>query len=469
MKPCNQFDLIVIGSGPAGQKAAIQGSKAGRKILIVERERDPGGECVQHGTIPSKTLRETAASLTGLRKRTGGCLDLELGTDTKLRALMGRVEEVLEAHCTFIGEQLERNDVVLLRGRASFLDKNTVQVRSLGGVDNCYTAKTIVIAAGSRPRNPKGLGVDHEHIFDSDSILSLAYLPASLLVIGAGVIACEFATVFQALGVSVTIIDKGERPMPFLDPELSERLVSDFSDAGGVYLPGVEPESIEVLEGGGTRTRLSDGQELLCDKAFVALGRTASLAGLGLEELGVELTNRGHIKVDKNLQTTVPNIYAVGDIIGPPALAATAMEQGRRAVQHALGLEIGVGHQFMPVGIYTIPEIAGVGISSAEADVKTIVGRANFSEVARGHIIGATVGVLKLVADAEGRYILGAHVIGEGATELVHLGQIAMLGRLDVDTLIDNIFNFPTMAEAYRIAAFDIVQQRNALRSRDAA
>ena len=462
MKSDWDYDLLVIGAGPAGQKAAIQGSKAGRKVLVVEREAEPGGECVKRGTIPSKTLREIAICLSGLRKRSGGTLDFKLSADTKMRALMHRLEEVLAAHSTFIAKQLERNRIDLMRGRASFLGPHEVEVRMLDGSARRFSAGVVVVAAGSRPRRPENIDIDHEHILDSDSILSLAYLPQSLVIVGAGVIACEFATMFQALGVRVTIVDKGLRPMPFLDPELSTRMVRHFESAGGCYMADADLVSIEVSARGQTRTHLGDGQVLVADKALVALGRNASLAGLGLEAAGLEVTERGHLKVDRNLQTSVPSIYGVGDVIGPPALAATAMEQGRRAVRHAFGLEIGISHENMPFGIYTVPEIAGVGVSSADLGAKTIVGRANFDEIARGHINGDTDGVLKLVADADGHYIIGAQVLGEGATELVHLAQIAMLGRLDIDTLIDNTFNFPTMAEAYRVAALDVVQQRNA-------
>jgi NAD(P) transhydrogenase len=321
-------------------------------------------------------------------------------------------------------------------------------------------ATLIVVATGSRPRQPDNVPVDHEHILDSDSILSLIYLPSSLTVLGSGVIACEFASLFAALGVKVTMVDSSTRPLAFLDPELTAHFSSAYDRAGGRFLPGKKVESVH-WDGREVVTKLVGGQEIRAEKCLCAQGRIANVGGLDVQAAGITMTPRGHIQVDANLCTTAPNIYAAGDVVGPPALAATAMDQGRRAVRHGLGLPIPTTPEFVPSGIYTIPEIASVGLDEAQAVAKhgaVVVGRAQFSELARAHINGQTEGMLKLVAAADGR-LLGAHAIGEHATELVHVAQMALIGGLTLDAFVDNVFNFPTLAEAYRVAALDAVAQ----------
>jgi NAD(P) transhydrogenase len=462
------YDLLVIGAGPAGQKAALQGAKAGRRVLLVDRSPNVGGECVSRGTIPSKTLRESALYLSGLRQRAVGMMEEELGPRTKVDSLMRRLEGVLSGHRRYMADQVRRNGVEFRQGRARFLSPQEVEITAPNGDRDVVTAEFSVVCTGSRPRQPQGIPIDHEHVLDSDSLLSMIYLPRSLTVLGAGVIAAEFASTFQALGVRVTMVDKGLWPLGFLDPELTERFVRHFEAAGGRFVPGGVAARVELDPVGTVVTTLESGEVLRAEKALVALGRTASVAGLGLEGVGVELTDRGFVAVDQDCRTNVPPIYAAGDVAGPPALAAASMEQGRRAVRHAFGLDLCEHWKTIPAGVYTIPEMATIGLTEETARQRhgsVLVGRARFEEVARGQINGDRDGLLKVVCDAEGRRILGAHVIGEHATELVHLAQLAMLGGLEVDAFVDNIFNFPTLAEAYRVAALDVAGQRLHLRA----
>jgi NAD(P) transhydrogenase len=450
-----RFDVLVIGSGPAGQKAAIQSAKAGKRVAIVERDREVGGNCVHTGTIPSKSLREHA-----LRQRIRR-VDLH---SEPIQSLLDGVGETIAAHDAYMTAQLERNRITLLRGRASFLDRGTLAMRRIDGTQARISAPVIIIATGSRPRTPPHLRVDHEHVLDSDSILSLAYLPRSLLVLGGGVIASEYAAMFAALGCQVTQADQYERPLGFLDPELTHFYVDELCRAGGEYLPRCEAVSTQWDGVSQVRTEFTNGKVLNADKVLVALGRVANVDGLHLHSAGIALTARGHIQVDDHLKTTADGVYAAGDVIGPPALASVSMEQGRRAACHALGLMVPNDPvSRLPTGVYTIPEIATVGLDENEARRHfggAVVGRARFEEIARGQINGSQRGLLKLIADPGGRRVVGVQIAGDGATELVHIGQLGLAAELDVDAYVDNVFNFPTMAEAYRIAALDIVKQR---------
>jgi NAD(P) transhydrogenase len=449
------FDVVVIGSGPAGQKAAIQAAKAGRRVAVIERDRQVGGSCVHRGTIPSKSLREHA-----LRQRVRH-VDL---MDQPIQSLLDGVGKTIDAHDAYQAAQLERNHVQLLRGRASFIAANELAIRRIDGSSAVVRASVIIIATGSQPRTPPHLAVDHEHVLDSDSILSLAYLPRSLLVLGGGVIASEYAAMFAALGCKVTQADQYERPLAFLDPELTSFYVDELHRNGGEYIPSAEAVATKWDGVSQVRTDFKDGRTLFADKVLVALGRIANVDGLALKAAGIALTSRGHIQVDNELKTTAPGVYAAGDVIGPPALASVSMEQGRRAACHALGLLVPSDPvSRLPCGVYTIPEIATVGLDEHEARRHfggAIVGRARFEEIARGQINGCQRGLLKLVADPGGRRVVGVQIVGESATELVHIGQLGLAAELDVDAYVDNVFNFPTMAEAYRIAAFDIVKQR---------
>jgi NAD(P) transhydrogenase len=462
-----EYDIAVLGAGPSGQKAAIQGAKAGKRVLLVDRDPQVGGACVHRGTIPSKTLRETAVALLGFKRRSGGVFDIPANEDLQVASLMSRLEQVVCGHEEFIGDQLARNGVNVWHGRASFVSENEIDVGTVRGDALRVRASTIVIATGSRPRTPGDIKVDHEHILDSDSILSMTYLPRSLAVLGAGVIAAEYASVFAALGVHVIMVDKAERPISFVDPELTHRFVRSFGQIGGRFIGGVSVLGVEWDGVGAVVTLLSNGEVLRTDKALFALGRVANADGLNLPAAGLSLNGRGLLEVNQHCQTPVPHIYAVGDVIGPPSLASSSAEQGRRAVCHALGLGSSMPPELTPIGVYTIPEMAAVGLTEAQVIAqhgRALVGRARFDEVARGRISAVEDGILKLVADPKGERLLGVHVIGEGASELVHVGQMAMMGGLGIDMFIETIFNFPTLAEAYRVAAFDIVKQRAELR-----
>jgi NAD(P) transhydrogenase len=467
MSACQEFDLIVLGSGPGGQKAAIQGAKAGLRVVVVERERHVGGACVHQGTIPSKTLRETALAMVQLKRR-AAAFKVSLHQNLEVSVLMERLSEVLSAHTRSIADDFRRNEIELLHGRARFAGPSTVEVTSVKGQRSLLTAPTIVIATGSKPRSPANIKVDHEHILDSDSILSMIYLPRSLTVLGGGVIASEYASIFSLLGTQVTMIDKAPRPLTFMEPELTEKFVSHFERYGGRYLGG---QAIKAVRWDGLAqvvTELDSGEILNSDKLLVALGRTANIEGLGLELAGVEVGPRGHIVTNAQYQTNVPGIYAVGDVIGPPSLATSSLEQGRRAVCHALGLSLGHPFELVPIGIYAVPEMACVGLSEEQARQKygeVSVGRARFEETARGLIAGIEDGLLKLVADRDGRKLLGVHIVGDGATDLVHVGEMALLNGNDVDVFLENLLNFPTLGEAYRIAALNLI---NNVRDRNA-
>jgi len=465
------YDVAVIGSGPAGQKAAIAAAKNGQTVAMIERERLVGGACVHRGTIPSKTLRETALQLASVQ-RFRDVMTIEMSPHVEVATLMARLDEVTSSHATFMSDQLVRNRVEVITGRASFVSATELAVKQVRGPALAITASTIIVATGSRPRQPPEIPVDHEHLLDSDSILSMIYLPKSLTVLGAGVIASEYASIFAALGTKVTIVDNGHAPVSFMDPELSAAFVTDFEATGGRYLPKEKIAECYWDGASAVVTKLESGEEIRSEKLLCALGRLANVEDLGLAAAGVEQSKRGHIVVNEHCQSSVPHIYAVGDVIGHPALASTSMEQGRRAASHALGIPVGHGASYIPIGIYTIPEMSSIGITEAEAREKfgnCTIGRASFSEVARGQISGGHDGLLKLVADEHGDKLLGAHIVGKGACELVHVAQIALIAGWSVEAFVENIFNFPTLAEAYRIAALDLINRGRAQAMQDAA
>jgi NAD(P) transhydrogenase len=399
------YDFVVIGSGPGGQKAAVQAAKAGKRVALIERERNVGGACVYQGTIPSKTLRETALTLMQF-KRSASVFQITLPQGLEVASLMTRLDQVLEAHHQFITEHLQNNGIEQHHGRASLVSPNEVDVLTVNGSVKRLRAEFIILAPGSRPRVPPEIPVDHEHILDSDSILSMIYLPRSLTVLGGGVIACEYASIFSLLGTKVTLIDKTPRPLNFLDPELTDKFVSHFERYGGRYLGNRQIRSVRWDGTSQVITELNDGETIQSDKTFVALGRVANVEGLGLDKAGVAVTPRGYIQVDGQYRTSVPNIFAVGDVVGPPALGSCSMEQGRRAACHALNLDAGHSFDVVPIGIFAVPEIASVGLTEEQARQKfgdVLVGRAKFDEIARGQIAGIQDGLLKLIADPQGK------------------------------------------------------------------
>lgn len=465
----DEYDLIVIGSGPGGQKAAVQAAQAGLKVALVERERNVGGACVHHGTIPSKTLREAALTITTL-KRNADVFDFKLKDDMEVSTLMRRLDAVLRSYTSFIGEYLRESKVVTLHGRASFVDRNTILLSTVKGSKRLFRASFVVIATGSRPRAPSHIEVDHENILDSDSILSMIYLPRSLTVIGGGVIASEYASIFSLLGVKVTMIDRTPRPLMFMEPELTSKFLQHFTRNGGQYFGETICQGAAWDGVSQVLARLDNGKEIASDKMLVAQGRIANTETLGLERLGLQLGRHGTIEVDENYRTSVPHVYAVGDVIGPPSLASVSMEQGRRAVCHAIGRNPGSRYDLVPIGIYAVPELSSVGLSEEEARRRygdgIIVGRADFKEVARGQIAGIQEGMLKMISDPEGRRILGVHIVAEGATDLIHVGEMAIINNNETRVFLENVMNFPTLGEAYRIAALNIFQKLHERSSR---
>ncbi|MBU6952461.1 Si-specific NAD(P)(+) transhydrogenase [Hahella sp. HN01] len=458
----SDFDIIVIGSGPAGQKAAVQASKAGKRVALVERDALLGGACVHRGTIPSKTLRENALRVNNMRKN-AALFRFKLSEDLEMATLIDRLDDVMKSHDEYMRRQIDRNAIKRIHGRARFLSPNEVEVTSVRGEKQVLATDYVVIATGSFPRKPDQVPIDHENIFDSDSVLSMLYLPKSLAVLGGGVIASEYASIFQALGVRVIMIDRYPRPLGFLDKDLTDNFVNAFQDMGGVWMGNSVVKRVYFDGVNDVITELEDGRTIITQKLLCAAGRVANVNDLDIDNAGLELDERGVIPVDSQLRTRVPNIFAAGDVIGPPSLASASMEQGRRAACNAIGLEVGSMPEMIPVGIYGVPELSSVGMSEQEARKahgQIIVGRAPFAEIARGHISGNQDGMLKLVCDAEGRRLLGVQIVGEEATELIHIGQMALLSKSDVDIFVESIFNFPTLAEAYRVAALAVIGQR---------
>jgi len=459
------FDMLIIGSGPAGQKAAVQAARSGATVAIIEKTRELGGSCVHRGTIPSKTLRENALRVRNMRLN-AELASFELPEDIELATLIDRLSEVLEAHDIYMRRQLNRYNVTLIHGRARFISSTALEITSVKGDREILNSRNIVIATGSHPRHPENIPIDHEYLFDSDSILSMLYLPKSLIVLGGGVIASEYASIFQALGVQVTMIDKYPRPLGFLDDDLTQTFIEGFQSMGGKWIGNTTVSSAVWNGFDAVEVKTMEGETFKGEKLLCAAGRAANVKELQISNAGLNLNEAGLIGVDDNLQTDVPSIYAAGDVIGPPSLASASMEQGRRAACNALEIEAGTTHNIIPVGIYSIPELSSVGESETQARKKfgnILVGIVRFDEIARGQISGIQEGMLKIVCDALGKKVLGVMIVGEGATELIHIGQMALMANADVDIFVESIFNFPTLAEAYRDAALEIIHQREKL------
>lgn len=450
------YGFIVIGGGPAGHRAAVEAACAGQSTLLIERGPRVGGECVFRGTVPSKTL---LASARGLREMRRASLDVpQVGERSPVPQLMDRVRAVSDGYSRSISKELKAAGVTVMQARARFLGPREIQAERMDGSSQRFSADHVLIATGTRPRVPCGIPMDHERVLDSDSILSLAYLPKSLLVVGAGVIGSEFASLFQALGVEVTMVDSHALPMGFLEPEIAGGFLAAFESEGGRFEPNVRVESMTLCASEGVDTVLSSGETLHAAKVLVAQGRVAGLQGLGLESAGLAANQRGLLDVDEFGCTAVPGIYAAGDVSGPPALAAASMHQGQRAVRHALGLDPGLPADRIPSGIYTLPELSSVGLTEAQAIEQhggATVGTCDFSDLARARIDGATEGMLRMVCDASGERILGVHIIADRASELIHMGQMALLAEQGPRFFADTIFNFPTYAQAYSAAARD--------------
>jgi NAD(P) transhydrogenase len=459
------YDLVVIGSGPAGQRAAVQAAKLGKRVAIVERGHRLGGVCVNSGTIPSKTLREAIVYLTGHSQRSLYGQSYRLKDEVTMEDLMWRAQHVVEAEVDVIEDQLRRNHVELVFGRASIAEPGVVAVIEHGDVERRLHARAIVLAVGTVPSHPPDVGFDGATILDSDQILDLKSIPSSLVVVGAGVIGIEYASMFAALKTKVTVIEKRARLLEFCDAEIVEALQYQLRDLGVQFRFGESVDAVQPHEGGAV-THLASGKRIVSDVVLYSAGRRGATDDLGLEAIGVEEDSRGRIKVDQRFETGAAGVFAVGDVIGFPSLAATSAEQGRLAACNALGQPARSLNGLLPVGIYTIPEISYVGRTEEELTAESIpyeVGVARYRELARGQIVGDHHGMLKLLASPEDRGLLGIHVFGTNATEVVHIGQAVMGNGGGLDFLVDSVFNYPTFAESYKVAALDATNRLRAL------
>ena len=477
------FDLIAIGSGPSGQRAAVQAAKAGKRAAIVERKPMLGGESVFHGTIPSKTFREAVMSFV-----TASGADshdpFKRPAPPTIEQLLSRVEEVVRDEAQIVANQLARNNVQLFMGTASLADPHTILINGTGE-QRKITAENIVIAVGTTPAQPPGVAADHQTILLSDDILRMKTIPRTMTVVGGGVIGIEYASMFAALGVDVTVIEKRDRPLEFLDVEIVDELLHQLRNRNVIFRLGETVQRLEIKEAdapakaatpapespkapGAQQRRavihLESGKHIVAQTVLFSVGRQGATASLNLAAAGLTADERGRIKVDQSFRTSVPHIFAVGDVIGFPALAATSSEQGRLAACCALGISCAPMSQHYPVGIYAIPEISMVGATEQALTKDKIpyeVGEARYREIARGQILRDDSGFFKMIFHQETRTLLGVHAIGTGATELIHIGQAVLALGGGIDYFLQTVFNYPTLAECYKVAALDAAQKLN--------
>lgn len=453
----DNFDLIVIGCGPAGEKAGAQAAYFGKRVAIIERGEYVGGSSINTGTVPSKTLRESALYFSGLKQRGLYGIDYSLKENLTISDFMHHEREVVEMERQRILKNLELHKIELVRGQACFMDAHTVSVAGSTGMRQLH-GEVILIATGSKPHRPPEIAFDDERVFDSDTFLRMDRIPKSLAVIGGGVIGCEYASIFMALGVAVRLVDGRERLLPFLDAEIAERLRVRLAALGMQFWFNERPVKVQTTAAG-VDLVMKSGKVLQTETALFAAGRRAAADGLSLEKAGLALNDRGYLSVDENYRTVVPHIYAAGDVIGFPALASTSMEQGRVAVCHAFGFAYKQRvDSMLPMGIYTIPEISAAGETEESCKEKKIdycVGRALYANNARGHITGDTAGMLKLIFARADKKLLGISMIGESATELIHIGMSVLDHNLTIDEFIQQVFNYPTLSETYKYAAYD--------------
>ena len=457
------FDLIVIGAGPAGEKGAAQAAYFGKRVCIVERAPKPGGAAVNTGTIPSKTLRETALYFAGFRQRGLYGVDLRVKPDITIGDFMQRERSVIEMEWERIDENLTRHHITTVQGAARFVDAGTIEVHRYGLEPKRLTADFFLVATGAHPEPPRGYALCDEIIVDSDSLLTIQRIPNSMIVVGGGVIACEYACMFAALGVRVTLINERGRLLSHLDPDVSDVLRQSMTARLNVTVYGnAEIRDVEV-DGKRAQVTLGDGTRIAADLVLVATGRMGNSAGLGLDRVGVRTNAQSFVQVDSNYRTAAPNVYAAGDVIGFPALASAAMEQARVAVCHAFDLKYKRAvSSVLPYGVWTVPEIATVGESEESLRARGVAyetGRASFRHNARGQILGDLDGFVKLLFDPDDQRVLGVTIVGEGACELIHVGMtvIALEGTLDF--FIQAAFGFPSLSDAYKYAAYDGLQQ----------
>jgi NAD(P) transhydrogenase len=449
------YQMLVIGSGPAGQKAAIQAAKVGKKVAVVERKRVVGGICINTGTIPSKSLREAVLFLSGFRQRNLYGASYRVKNDITFEDLSLRCDHVIKAEQEVIKHQLIRNHVDFITGAATFLDAHRIVVQQ-DTESTEHTADFVVIAVGTEPARPAEIPFDGTSIIDSDGLLTLKELPRALTIVGGGVIGCEYASILATLGIPVVLVERRSRLLEFVDSEIIEALQYQMRSVGVTLRFNEEVVGVRKALDNSVAIELKSVKKINTPLLVYSVGRVGATAQLGLEKIGLAPDDRGRLKVNENFQTAVSHIYAVGDVVGFPALASTSMQQGRHAACHAFGLNCETVTHLLPYGIYTIPEISMVGRTEEDLTRDGIayeVGVARYREIARGQIMGDTVGMLKLLFHSETRTLLGVHAIGEGATELIHIGQAVMAHGGKLDYFVDAVFNYPTLAECYKVAA----------------
>jgi NAD(P) transhydrogenase len=454
-----QYDLVVVGSGPAGRRGAIQAAKLGKKVLVIEQGKRVGGVSVHTGTIPSKTLRETALNLSGWRERgfygKAYRVKEEISADDLRRRLLITLDHEVEV----LEHQFARNRVQHIRGKASFADPSTLEVVKDDGEVLRVTGASILLAVGTKPFRPDYIPFDNKTVLDSDELLEIQELPRSMTVIGAGVIGIEYATIFSALDTAVTVIDPKPTMLDFIDKEIIEDFTYQLRDRNMKILLGTKADTVTRLDNGKVELLLDNGRRLVSDMVLFAAGRMGATDTLNLAAAGLQADSRGRLKVNpETFQTSVPNIYAAGDVVGFPSLASTSMEQGRIAARVAIGAVAKEPPKYFPYGIYAVPEISTCGLTEEEMKERGIpyeCGIARFRETSRGHIMGLDTGLLKLIFSLKTRRLLGVHIVGEGATELVHIGQAVLNLKGTVEYFVENTFNYPTLAEAYKIAGLD--------------
>jgi NAD(P) transhydrogenase len=451
------YDLIVIGSGPAGQRAAIQAAKCGRRVAVIEQREIVGGVCINTGTIPSKTMREAVLHLSGFQYQ--GIYGINYCVKDKITMfdLGFRINQVIKTEADVTQNQLTRNGVEVIHGRGSFLDTTHIRVENVTGQAD-LEGKFIILATGTKPATSPAVPINGHTIINSDQILDMKEIPRTLIVVGGGVIGVEYACMFAVLGVRVVLVERRPRLLEFADAEIIEALSYHLREKRVTLRLNEEVASVEENPGGGVVANLKSNKRISGDSLLYAVGRQGNVEGLDLAKAGLNVDNRGRLTVDADFRTPVPNIYAVGDLIGFPSLASVSMEQGRLAAAHAVGLKVDSNPATYPYGIYTIPEISFIGKTEeqlTEEDVPYEVGMAYYRETARGQIRGDTTGRLKIVFHRETREILGVHIIGEGAAELLHIGQAVMILKGTIDYFVETVFNYPTLAECYKQAAFN--------------
>ena len=451
-------DFLVVGSGPAGQRAAIQAAKLGKNVVLIERRSSVGGVTVHTGTIPSKTLREAILYLTGWRQREFYGHDYRVKQSITVEDLAQRLQFTIQHEVEVIQSQLRRNGVEIVTGEASFYEPNIIHVAGRDGGTTQYRAEKIFLATGTRPRRPDNIPFNDKSVIDSDGVLRMQSIPRSIIIYGAGVIGVEYASMFNALDINVTLVNEHDQVLPFVDREIMDEFSHHMSESGMRLLLGEKLENLDATTDGRVVASFSSGRDVNADVFLFTAGRIGRTSMLKLENAGLTANNRHQLEVNENYQTSVPHIYAGGDLIGFPSLASTSMEQGRIAACHAFNEACNKTPEHFPYGIYSVPEISMIGRTEQELIAEGIAfetGTARFRETARGQILGTDEGLLKLLVGSKDHKILGVHIVGEGATELIHIGQAALILNGTLEYFVENAFNYPTLAETYKIAALN--------------